>query len=209
MNLNKLQIDYNENSVDKEKINIVSQRMKLPKSYLELIEQINGFVDNKGVKIYSIDEIEERNETYEVSEYLPGYVAIGDDSGGYLYLMKADSSSHTIYISDSGSLLLDENEDVLCNDFIEWIQDGCALNSLKSVNDNGLCKVVLKGMPQGGAKDLLKIKKIFGCNFPIGDMLLGVQSGSLTIVENITKSKANVLLIKLGDIAKNIQIISV
>lgn len=207
MNINKLQIIYTEKLVDKEKINMVSQCMKLPKSYLELIVQLNGFVDNKGVKLYSIDEIQERNETYEVSEYLPGYVAVGDDSGGNLFLMKADSSSQTIYISDSGSLLLDENEDVLCDNFIEWIQNGCSLSSLKSMKSTVLCKAVLKGMPQGGAKDLLKIKKIFGCNSSIGDMLLGVQSGSFTVAENMTKSKAKVLLNKLGDIAKDIQII--
>ncbi len=34
------------------------------------------------VQIYATADIEERNHTYEVADYFPGWVAVGDDSGG-------------------------------------------------------------------------------------------------------------------------------
>ena len=67
------------------------------------------------------------------------------------------SSAKKVYISDSGSLILDESEDVLTCDFEEWIENGCSLLEEKTSGTDS-CKVILVRMPKGGAKDLLKIK---------------------------------------------------
>ena len=53
------------------------------------------------VKIYSTDEIAERQQTYEIEDYFPGYLLIGDDSGGRLILVDR-SAIERFYLLDSG-----------------------------------------------------------------------------------------------------------
>lgn len=205
MNMDKLKIADSKTGISEEEIDKALKGIDLPQCYLKLIKKVNGFIDEKGIKIYSANEIKERNQTFEVDKYLPGYVAIGDDSGGNLLIMKACSSAKKVYISDSGSLILDESEDVLTCDFEEWIENGCSLLEEKTSGTDS-CKVILVRMPKGGAKDLLKIKKIFNCNIPMKEMLLAARNNSLVIAENITVSKANVLIKKLEDAAEFVQI---
>ena len=53
------------------------------------------------VKIYSTDEMAERQQTYEIAEYFPGYLLIGDDSGGRLILVDR-SAIERFYLLGSG-----------------------------------------------------------------------------------------------------------
>ena len=205
MNMDKLKIADLKTGISEEEIEKALKGIDLPQCYLKLIKKINGFIDERGIKIYGADEIKERNQTFEVDKYLPGYVAIGDDSGGNLLIMKACSSAKKVYISDSGSLILDEREDLVTCDFEEWIENGCSILEEKT-SGTDICKIILVRMPKGGAKDLLKIKKIFNCNIPMKEMLLAARNNSLVIAENITESKANVLIRKLEDAAEFVQI---
>lgn len=207
MDLKKIQFVHVGEECDKEMINSVIQCIELPQCYLELIRKVNGFVEEKGIKIYGIEEIKERNETFEVEKYLPGYVAIGDDSGGNLLLMKACALSTSVFLSDCGSLFLDESNDKIINDFESWIDDGCNIDWVKEEKSAmNLCKVSLVGMPDGGSKELLKIKKIFNCNMSISELLVGAHNTPFIIMDSITIAKANVLMQKLGELAKYIQI---
>lgn len=118
MNMDKLKIVESEIKASEGEIEKILKWIDLPQCYIKLIKKVNGFIDKKGIKIYSINEIKERNETFEVDKYLPGYVAIGDDSGGNLLIMSACSSAKKVYISDCGSLFLDEREDLVTYDDI-------------------------------------------------------------------------------------------
>ena len=91
MNMDKLKIADSKTGISEEEIDKALKGIDLPQCYLKLIKKVNGFIDEKGIKIYSANEIKERNQTFEVDKYLPGYVAIGDDSGGNLLIMKACS----------------------------------------------------------------------------------------------------------------------
>lgn len=206
MNFDKLNISQMNRQVNVEEIDRVVQWKELPQCYLKLVEIVNGFVERSGIKIYSINEIKERNETFEVNKYLPGYVAIGDDSGGNLLLMKACFSAKNVYISDCGSLFLDESTDLITSDFMDWIENGCIIEYENEEIGTDTCKVLLVGMPKGGAKDLLRLKKTFNCNISTKEMLSAARNDSLVLADNITISKARVLLKKLDDIAEYIQI---
>lgn len=206
MNMDKLKIVESEIKASEGEIEKILKWIDLPQCYIKLIKKVNGFIDKKGIKIYSINEIKERNETFEVDKYLPGYVAIGDDSGENLLIMSACSSAKKVYISDCGSLFLDEREDLVTYDFEEWIENGCMFLNEKNTSETDSCKIILVGMPKGGAKDLLRIKKIFNCNMPMREMLLEARNNTLVIAENITVSRAKVLIKKLEDIAEFIQI---
>lgn len=70
------------------------------------------------IAIYTIHEVKERNETFEIKIYLPEYVLIGDDGGGKGFLIHAVHQS-TVYSSGFG----DFSKDYFCvvaPDFAVW-----------------------------------------------------------------------------------------
>ncbi|MCH5677805.1 hypothetical protein [Streptomyces gilvus] len=74
-----------------------------------------------GVTVYSADCIGERNTTYEVARYAPGFLLIGDDSGGRGFLLGADDPDSAVYSSDLGDLDPEDFE-VESADFASWIE---------------------------------------------------------------------------------------
>ncbi|MFT4265386.1 MAG: DUF4303 domain-containing protein [Nocardioides sp.] len=85
-----------------------------------------------GITVYGPDDIEERNETYEVAEYAPGWSLVGDDSGGRGLLMRATGpgfdpargrDAAEVFLLDLGALREDvpgEGEFVT-DDLIGWL----------------------------------------------------------------------------------------
>ena len=71
--------------------------------------QRNGAMLNDRVLIYATDLIAERNQTYEIGSSFPGYVSIGDDSGGRLILMPASGDTRFHFI-DAGDPFIDDAE---------------------------------------------------------------------------------------------------
>ncbi|TKI89099.1 SMI1/KNR4 family protein, partial [Bacillus cereus] len=57
-------------------------KVELTNVHKDLLKYTNGFSIGGGLIIYGTDDIIERNETWEVTEYANGYVAIGDDGSG-------------------------------------------------------------------------------------------------------------------------------
>ncbi|WP_342439384.1 SMI1/KNR4 family protein [Paenibacillus sp. FSL L8-0436] len=66
-------------AVDENEINRIEIEIgfKFPKVFRDLLKLTNGFETKEGVIIFGTDVIFERNQTYEVSEYAQGYLAIG------------------------------------------------------------------------------------------------------------------------------------
>ena len=95
------------------------------KQYREILFLADGFCFKNGVIIYSSSEVLERNETFEVSLYAPGYLAIGDDSGGRSILIS--NSSAEVFIVDQGSMDPDDFI-LLSSSLAEWISSGCRLD---------------------------------------------------------------------------------
>ncbi|WP_434694681.1 SMI1/KNR4 family protein [Pseudomonas sp. Z1-14] len=98
--------------------------MQLPDVYVQMLNLANGFSLESGVVMYSSDELVERNETFEVKKYAPGYLAVGDDSGGRSILLSLVNKG--VYLVDQGSMDPDDFEliNILLND---WINNGCVL----------------------------------------------------------------------------------
>ncbi|PHV12240.1 SMI1/KNR4 family protein [Chitinimonas sp. BJB300] len=96
----------------------------IPSEYRTLLENANGFALKNGLIVYPTAEIFERNETFEVTEYAPGYLAIGDDSGGRAILISIEGNG--VYLVDQGSMDPDEFE-LLSPTLSDWILQGCKL----------------------------------------------------------------------------------
>lgn len=94
---------------------------KLPIDLVDFLLKANGGLFKSGIAIYSIDDLIERNTTFEVLEYLPGFLLIGDDSGGKGILLSTDPKNKVVYLSGLGDLsvsgLKKESES-----FALWIQ---------------------------------------------------------------------------------------
>ncbi|MDQ7774552.1 MAG: SMI1/KNR4 family protein [Paracoccus aminovorans] len=78
----------------------------IPPAYVELLTISNGLSAIGGLTLLETEDIAQRNRDYEVAEYLPDYVMIGDDSGGAAILMK--QGAETIFEVDMG--VMDESD---------------------------------------------------------------------------------------------------
>ncbi|MBD0675635.1 hypothetical protein ACIQOW_30600 [Kitasatospora sp. NPDC091335] len=76
----------------------------LPAPLLALWSVRDGLLTAAGVTVYPAGCIGERNTTYEVGRYAPGFLLIGDDSGGRGFLLRADDPDCAVFSSDLGDL---------------------------------------------------------------------------------------------------------
>lgn len=125
-------------AVDDNEINKVEVEMglKFPKRFRELLTLTNGFETEEGVSIFGTDMIVERNQTYEVSEYAQGYLAVGSNGGGKFYLMSANFESTELLQVDAG-VMNPEFASLVSMDFVEWINNGAMNIDLLEEEDEG------------------------------------------------------------------------
>lgn len=97
----------------------------LPQPYAAFLAQSNGLLADH-LYLYQAEDIAERNATYEVAEYAPGYVAIGDDGGGQAILLAGGRALSPVLIVDHGSMNPDEAAEI-APDFGDWVEAGCPL----------------------------------------------------------------------------------
>ena len=98
----------------------------LPVQYRELLPNIRNQVIGDRVYLYPPAIVIERNETYETRKYCPGYITIGDDSGGSAFVIALADEACEVYLVDHGSM------DPECFESLgtclrEWIQAQCPL----------------------------------------------------------------------------------
>ncbi|OSI14515.1 SMI1/KNR4 family protein [Neisseria dumasiana] len=68
-------------------------------SYIEFLKISNGLFGNE-ITLLETEHIQQRNIDYEVKEYLPNYLMIGDNGGGVAILM--DNKNQNIFAVDMG-----------------------------------------------------------------------------------------------------------
>jgi len=96
----------------------------LPVEYSDFLKVANGAYFENGIRIYPLDELVERNETLEVTEYAPGFLAIGDDNSEYVFIVDQTLKPSPIFMVFVGSM--DPDDKVRVGDSLEsWLQSGC------------------------------------------------------------------------------------
>jgi hypothetical protein len=93
---------------------------ELPAALVALWNERDGLLTASGVTVYPASDIGERNAAYEVALYAPGFVLIGDDSGGRGFLLRAGHADSTVFSSDLGDLG-PADFDVESADLASWI----------------------------------------------------------------------------------------
>ena len=95
--------------------------LRLPDEYRALLAEANGVSANL-VQIYSVRVVPERNTTYEVAKYSPGYLVIGTVSD-FPVLLRAGKSS-PVFENDWGAMSPDAMKEVAPS-LEAWIDAGC------------------------------------------------------------------------------------
>lgn len=98
--------------------------MVLPYAYKSLLKQTNGCSIGGDVLLYGTDDMVERNATWEVQQYASGYMAIGDDGGGQVFLMRLAKEEQKVWIVDAG-VIDPQHAELLTKNFLKWVSEGC------------------------------------------------------------------------------------
>jgi hypothetical protein len=100
---------------------------KLPETVATLWQESDGaFFPETGVVLYSTADIAERNSTYEVAEYEPDLILIGDDSGGNGFFMRAIVESTEVLKLDLGAIGSVEGS-LIATSLVAWVSQGCPI----------------------------------------------------------------------------------
>ena len=85
-------------------------------SVVELWRTTPGLCLSDGTTVYGPHSLAERNATYEVDLYAPGWVLVGDDSGGLGYLMRAPGPDFSAATAREASEVVALDLGALCPD---------------------------------------------------------------------------------------------
>ncbi|WP_342500475.1 SMI1/KNR4 family protein [Bacillus sp. FSL K6-4563] len=100
--------------------------MVLPHAYKALLKQTNGCSIGGDVLLYGTEDMAERNATWEVQQYASGYVAIGDDGGGQVFLMRLAEDEKKVWIVDAG-VMDPQHAELMTENLLEWVSGGCII----------------------------------------------------------------------------------
>ncbi|MDM5427184.1 SMI1/KNR4 family protein [Bacillus mycoides] len=176
-------------------------KVELPNIYKGLLKYTNGFSIGGGLTIYGTEDIIERNETWEVTEYANGYISIGDDGSGNVFLMSQGADVQEVRAVDSGDMN-PNHATVVTLDFSEWVNTGCLNRKIQEIKEEipDTCNIVLIEIPNGGLKDLVKIKSVLALDISTGELLKGSKNLPFTLVKGAPYGKAKKLIEKLGPV---------
>lgn len=144
---------------------------RLPEGYRHLLSLSDGIELASGALIYGSQELVERNQTYQVSAYMPAHVAIGDDGGGQMFLLRCGVASPVLRIDMGaiGSLA----PETIAKSIGAWIDQGCPVKTPAELRESkrpSVADVFLDAVPEGKLANLLVLKKELDLNLSIAEL---------------------------------------
>ncbi|QKY04290.1 SMI1/KNR4 family protein [Janthinobacterium lividum] len=99
----------------------------LPAYYKGFLQHWQEGMRGEQVLLYGAESLMERNETYDTQQSCPGYLTIGDDSGGRAVMLALDGAERAVYLVGHGSMQRDDFERV-ADDFAAWLAADCPVD---------------------------------------------------------------------------------
>ncbi|MFC4322020.1 SMI1/KNR4 family protein [Litchfieldia salsa] len=194
------------NVMELEKVKL-KMNTKLPTSYKELLLKTNGVSTKEGIILYGTQDLIERNETWETEVYAPGFISIGDDSGGRVILMRKDLKNKEVLIADSGDMT-PENALLISTDLIQWVKNGLTIVHYEKPEVNWLknAKLVVVDTQDGALKDLIKIKSILALDIATSELVKGAKNLPFVLTEEVPYGKAKKIIEELGELKVKIEL---
>ncbi|MGB4811940.1 MAG: DUF4274 domain-containing protein [Methylophilaceae bacterium] len=98
----------------------------LPSEYRQFLLSHDEMFFGDSILIYAAEDVIERNETYETKVYCPGYITIGDDSGGQAVVISLSGEPSSVFLVGHGHMKPDGFH-LMANSLSEWIANGCPI----------------------------------------------------------------------------------
>ena len=192
MNLKNLEYIKKNAPATKEEIENVEKHINgvLPKIYKEFLRQANGMVLDLCV-LYDTHRIVESYECNEFADYAPGYISIGNDNGDRELIIKAEKGAVLCGFLDAAEIGSSEPEEWF--NFKSWVENGCEMDE---EDDTEYGNVYITKLPDEKLKFLAETKKIFALSISTGVLYQQVNTLPCVIVQQITESKADILIQK-------------
>ena len=99
----------------------------LPTYYKGFLQDWQEGMRGEQVLLYGAESLIERNATYDTQQSCPGYITIGDDSGGRAVMLALDGVDRAVYLVGHGSMQRDDFERV-ADDFVAWLAADCPVD---------------------------------------------------------------------------------
>lgn len=167
-----------------------SLHLVIPNIYKRFLLATNGALGNLA-SLYGAGQLVEKNKTYQVQEYAPGYVSIGNDHGGCQFLMRAQKEETEFRLVGDGSGVVTEND---CkDDFVSWLTSDSGdpwRNKPGDISGLKPVELVLVKLPQDGKKGLLRLKKALRLQISIGQLIHMAGRLPCTLCTGITLANA-------------------
>ena len=174
-------------------------KYELPLVYKEFLCKYDGLSLDNGCTFYSLEELDDVNKELQVDIYQPDTVAIGNDGGYLVFLMKQEKETKTIYLVDAGDYDLETPYQII-QDFNEWLEKGCEIEDIDGEDIRGVDygELYLIKKPKEGVKGLVTIKRAFNLEMSTGELLQKSKNLPTKLLSNITSSKADKIAEKIG-----------
>ncbi|MEU7775965.1 hypothetical protein AB0C44_32005 [Micromonospora taraxaci] len=144
-------------------------------TYQRWLASVTDDVVADGVVVYCRESVLERNTTYEVGEWLTGYLMIGQE-GDRGFFLRCDGSGGPVFWADLGAFG-DVDLDGAAPAFEVWLRSGFALAAAPAPDLPPTADVYVGGIPIDAVQLLARARKLLGVDWRFGDLrgLLAAQ----------------------------------
>ena len=137
------------------------------------------------------------NNLLQISSYCPDYIAVGDDGGDLVFLMRQSRTANLIYFVDIADY--DISSAYGKEDFLTWFVAGCNIpDKTGPIYENQIGSLFLVKIPSGGKKDLIKIKNCLKLDISIVALTNCLDNLPYKLISNIKYVKAAKLVERTG-----------
>ncbi|MEU8419715.1 hypothetical protein AB0C15_02410 [Micromonospora sp. NPDC048835] len=144
-------------------------------AYQGWLTSVTDDVVADSVVVYCRTSLPERNTTYEIGEWLAGYLMIGQD-GDRGFFLKCDGAAGPVFSADLGGLGVADLT-VVAPVFEVWLRSGFPLPPEPQPDLPPIADVYLDRIPVDGVQLLARVRKLLGTDWRFGDFraLLAAQ----------------------------------
>lgn len=144
-------------------------------AYQRWLASITEDVVADHVVMFCRESLPERNTTYEIGEWLTGYLMIGQD-GDRGFFLRCDDGGGPVFRADLGGLG-EADLDVAAPAFDAWLRSGFVLPADPEPELPPTADVYVGNVPIDGIELLVRARKLLGVDWRFGDLrgLLAAQ----------------------------------
>ncbi len=199
----------NKELLIEEKVNTVFN-FKCPKILFSFWESYKHILFDNGISIYGFSVAMERNEQYEINDYLNDFILLGDDGSGQGIFIKKGDNNLNLYVLDFSGIF-SEQPQFINKQFFEWIENNPNLKEEQQVEEDDSwldrCDLYVVKEPVNKNKFLFLIRKKLNIDISLSELLKLLDNTPVVIKKDfvpfkykkeieILNSEDNCLLVK-------------